>query len=191
MQQMKYIIIIFTFLSSFSVLSQEIGKDFDFEKKFYPVKNSIQTDSLKFWTYSIDYEFNRPNDSIKPVGQIKFWRTKSIDDKKNLEIYGRPWTPSIDFDIYNITDLPFCVQAHININTASSCLSPNVGGDLFIIQNYVLINRWVCVNCIRYDNGIDYCRPTLNKILSELELTENSSLREFDKAIIMKIQRSE
>ncbi len=188
---MKYIIIIFTFLSSFSIFSQEIGKDFDFEKRYFPIKNSIQTDSLKYWTYSIDYEFKRPNDSIKPVGQIKFWRTKSIDDKKSQEIYGKPWTPSIDFDIYNITDLTFCVQAQININTASSCLPPNVGGDLFIIRNYVLINRWVCVNCIRYDNGIDYCRPTLNKILSELELTENTSLREIDKAIRMKIQRSE
>jgi hypothetical protein len=188
---MKYIFTIIIFLSSFSIFCQEIGEQFDYEKKYYPVKNTVQTDSLKYWTYSIDYEFKRPNDSIKPVGQIKFWRTESIDDKKSQEVYGRPWTPSIDFDIYNITDLEFCERIQININRASSCLPPNVGGDLIIIQNYVLINRWVCVNCIRFDNGIDYCRPTLNKVLSELNLTENSSLNGIDKAIGTKIKRAE
>jgi len=150
----------------------------------------LQTDDLKYWTYSIDYEFKRPNDSIKPVGQIKFWRTESIDDEKSQKVYGRPWTPSIDFDIYNITDLKFCEQAKININRVSSCLPPNIGGDLIIIQNYVLINPSVCVNCIRYDNGVDYCRPTLNKILSELNLLKNSSLSEIDEAIGLKIKRT-
>ena len=188
---MKYIFTIIIFFSSLSIFCQEIGENFDYKKRYYPIKNTVQTDSLKFWTYSIDYEFQRPNDSINPVGQIKFWRTESIDDKKSIEIYGRPWTPSIDFDIYNIIDLEFCEQAKININRVSSCLPPNVGGDLIIIQNYVLINRWVCVNCIRYDNGIDYCRPTLNKILSELSLLENSSLGEIDKAIGLKIKRVE
>lgn len=190
LNKMKYIFSIFIFLSSISTFSQGVGKDFEYEKNYYPKKNVPQTDSLKFWTYSIDYEFKRPQDSIKPVGQIRFWRTESIDDKKSQEVYGRPWKPSIDFDIYNIADLEFCKRAKININKASSCLPPNVGGDLIIIQNYVLINRWVCLNCIRYDNGIDYCRPTLNKILSELNLTENSSLSEIDEAIGLKIKRT-
>lgn len=188
---MKYIFTIVILLSSFLIFSQEIEKEFDYKKEYYPKENSIQTDSLKFWTYTIDYEFDKPNDSIKPVGKIKFWRTESINDKKSQEVYGRTWTPSIDFDIYNIDDLEFCERIKININRASSCLPPNVGGDLIIIQNYILINRWVCVNCIRYDNGIDYCRPTLNKILSELKLAENSSLSGIDKAIGLKIKRAE
>ncbi|OAD92574.1 hypothetical protein A7A78_01315 [Aequorivita soesokkakensis] len=173
------------------IFSQQIEKKFDYEKEYYPIKNSIQTDSLKFWTYSIDYEFEKPNDSIKPVAKIKFWRTESINDKKSQKIYGKPWTPSIDFEIYNINDLEFCKESSYLTKVRSSCVKPNVGGDLIIIQNYVLVNKSVCLNCIRYDNGIDYCRPTLDKILSELNLAENSSLSGIDKAIGTKIERTE
>lgn len=189
---MKCIFTIIILLLSFSIFSNQIEKEFDYEKKHYSKRNSTQTDSLKFWTYTIDYEFEKSNDSIKlPVGKIKFWRTESIHDKKSQEVYGRPWAPSIDFDIYNLKDLKFCERIQIHINKLSSCIQPNVGGDLIIIQNYVLINRWVCVNCGAYENGIDYCRPTLNRILSELNLAENSSLNDIDKAIGKKIKRTE
>ena len=97
----------------------------------------------------MDYGFKRYKDSINPIGKIEFWRTESIDDKKSQEIYGRPWTPSISFDIYDINDLEFCQQIQMNVNRASSCLPPHVGGDLFIIKNYVLINGRVCLNCIQ------------------------------------------
>lgn len=174
---MVLIFSIFILLLSFSIFFQKKGKGIDYKQKWYhPVKNTVQTESLKHSTYTVDYEFKRPNDSIKPVGQIKFWRTESVGYKISKEIYGRPWTASFHF--YSINDLEFCERMYININRVASCLPPYVGGDLIIIQNFVLINRSVCVNCFRYDNGIDYCRPTLNKILSELNLNVKRLIKE-------------
>jgi len=146
--------------------------------------------NLKHWTYEIDYEIEN-NDSIKPIGRIKFLRTKSIKDSLRREVYNEPWYPSMSFGIYNISDLKYCEENSRRTKFFSSCVDPNVGGDLIINQNYIFLNNVVCLNCIGTENEIDFCRPITNKILSELNLTTSSTLKDIDREIGIKIKRTE
>jgi hypothetical protein len=147
--------------------------------------------TLKHWTYKFDADFEKLNDSIKPIGQIEFWRTKSVNDKQRQEVYEERWFPSMEFEIYNISNLKYCEELSKRTKILSSCVETGVGGDLIIVKNYIFLNRSVCINCVGTDNGIDFCRPIANKILSELDLTKNSTLKEVDKEIGKKIKRPE
>ncbi|MFI1770274.1 hypothetical protein [Thalassobellus citreus] len=147
--------------------------------------------SQKHWAYKIDYDFEKRNDSVKSIGLIQFLRTKSIKDKKREEIYNEDWIPAIQYEIFNISDFEFCEQASLRTKRLASCLPPNVGGDLIVVQNYIFLNRSVCLNCIGTENKVDYCRPIVNKVLSDLDLTKTNNLMEIDKEIGMKIKRIE
>ncbi len=143
------------------------------------------------WTYEIDYK-TESKDSIKPIGRIEFRRTKSIKDKLREDTDNENWYPSMAFDIYSISDLKYCEKISRKMIMFSPCRdSPDIGGDLIINENYIFYNNSGCLNCAESENGIDYCRPVTNKILSELELTENSNLKEIEKEIEKKIKRAE
>ena len=142
----------------------------------------------KHWTYEIEYEIES-SDSIKPIGRIEFQRTKSIKDKLREDTYYEKWYPSMAFDIYKISDLKYCKEISRKLKMFSSCLDSHLGGDLIVNNNYIFYNNSGCLNCAGSENEIDYCRPVTNKILSELNLTEASSLKDIDRIIGMKIKR--
>ncbi|WP_452227658.1 hypothetical protein [Lacinutrix sp. MEBiC02404] len=146
---------------------------------------------IKYWTYKIDYDFKDTRNTLKPIGQIEFLRTKSIPDKLRKEVYNEPWFPAIDFEIYNLSDLKYCEEVSKKTKFTSSCVDESIGGDIIIVGNYIFINTWACVNCVGTKNGTDFCRPILNNILSKLNLTESSTLKDIDKEIGMKIKRAE
>ncbi len=144
----------------------------------------------KHWTYEIDYEIENM-DSIKPIGRIEFRRTKSIKDKLREDTYNENWYPSMAFDIYSISDLKYCEEISRKMIMFSSCLDSHLGGDLIINKSYIFYNNSGCLNCAGSENDIDYCRPVTNKILSELNLTENSTLKDLEKEIGKKLKRVE
>ncbi|GAB5527366.1 MAG: hypothetical protein Roseis2KO_52380 [Roseivirga sp.] len=61
---------------------------------------------------------------------------------------------------------------------ASSCVAPDVGGDLIVLGDLILLNTHVCLSCIRYNTRTDYCRPLLNKVFSEIEDIKVTSIKE-------------
>lgn len=144
----------------------------------------------KHWTYEIQYKIES-NDSIKPIGRIEFRRTKSIKDKLREEAYNESWHPSMAFNIYSISDLKYCEEISRKMIMFSSCVDSHLGGDLIINESYVFYNNSGCLNCSGSENDIDYCRPVTNKILSELNLTKSSTLKDIDKEIAMKLKRNE
>ncbi|MGH1383150.1 hypothetical protein [Kordia sp.] len=147
-----------------------------------------RANNLKDWTYHITYDVEKTTDSIQPIAEIEFKRTKVIEDKKRESIHIKEWLPSMEFNIYKIQDLQFCKQKSDFAKRASSCSSPNQGGDLIVVQNFVLLNYSVCTNCISFDDEMDYCRPFIKEILSDLNLNNSSTLKDLKKAIDKKIK---
>ncbi|GAA4810756.1 hypothetical protein [Litoribaculum gwangyangense] len=143
----------------------------------------------KNWTYEFDYKIES-KDSIKPIGRIEFRRTKSIKDKLREETYNEKWYPSMAFDIYNISDLKYCEEISRKLKMFSSCLDSHLGGDLIINYSYIFYNNSGCLNCAGSENDIDYCRPVTKKILSELNLTKKSTLKDLEKEIGKKLKRA-
>lgn len=151
--------------------------------KIERLAEKIDTESLKHWSYEIDYEFEAHTDTVDALGQIRFKRTESIIDTLHEKVYKKPWFPSIDFEIYDISDINHAKRMSSRVKLLSSCLGANVGGDLIIIDNYIFVNTSVCINCIENESEIDFCRPIIDKIFSRLVLKENENLENIGDAI--------
>ena len=145
-------------------------------------------DTLSLWSFKINRKYRIKKNKIQPIGKIEFWRIKPLEDKQRKEIYGKDWTPSFEFEIYKITELEFCKKRSLNTRLISSCY--NFGGDLLIIGNFIFLNNQVCDNCKKWDNGIDYCRPLINKILSRIVIDDNNSLKEIENKIREEINKT-
>jgi len=141
----------------------------------------------KHWSYKIDYEIEN-KDSIKPIGRIEFQRTKSIKDRLREETYNENWYPAMGFNIYNISNLKYFEEVSRKLKKLSSCLDSHQGGDLIINNSYIFYNDSHCLDCTHSENDIDFCRPVTNKILSELNLTVNSTLKDIENEIGLKIK---
>ena len=148
------------------------------------------TNILRGWDYKIEYGFENLNDSAKEIGRIVFIRTEPVKDDKKEKIYQKAWYPKIAFDIFNISDLEYCKQESIRIQTLASCLGNTVGGDLVIVGEYIFLNRNVCLDCIGTENNVDYCRPVANKVLTDLDLTKSISLEEIDRKIRIQFKKA-
>ena len=144
--------------------------------------------NLNYWTYEVNYEVEE-RDSVNPIGRIFFSRTKSIKDELREDIYDESWYPSMSFEIYNISDLNYCEEVSNKMRTFSSCMNAHLGGDLIINKKYVFYNNSGCLNCVDSENEIDFCRPVTNKILIELNLSDNSTLDDLEREIQKKVKR--
>ena len=140
-------------------------------------------EALNEWNYEVEYIVEGTNDNEKEIGRIIFFRTKAINDEKREKIYGKKWHPKMEFDIFEISELEFCRQESIKIQTLSSCLGKTVGGDLIIVGEYIFLNRNTCLNCIGTENKEDYCRPVINTVLKDLNLSESNSVRQIDEKL--------
>lgn len=146
---------------------------------------------VKDWQYQIDYDYENANDSIQPIGKVVFQSTKPIPDQKRESIYGRKWFPSITFEIHPLSNKAYCEKSSFQVQLHSSCLPPNMGGDVIVVQDYIFHNRNVCVDCVLTEGQIDYCRPVVQEVLSNLNLTGVKSLAEIDQKIGLLIKRAE
>jgi hypothetical protein len=133
-------------------------------------------DTLSLWNYRLDSPYvTRFQDSVKPIAYISFWRTKPISNDPKLS--DQAHVPSIDFEIFDIGDSSFCYQTSLHTRIYSSCLPPNVGGDIFVVGKFIFLNRRVCVGCGSSTTpNIDYCRPIIKFILSRLTENDISTL---------------
>lgn len=146
---------------------------------FYSKTDFNKIDSFPLWNYSLDTNIIAKNkESTRPIGKITFWRIKPLDDGISLEINNQLWTPTISYEIFNMRDSAFCLkQSHLT-RMLSSCVPPNVGGDIFIIGSFIFFNREVCLSCAKYDNGQDYCRPIIRQIVDKVDKSKVESLAE-------------
>ena len=137
-------------------------------------------DTLERWEYIVDTLFKprREGTNVKPIATIIFRRNKALYDKKSRETYGRDWMPSMHFEIYNIADSAYCLKESKITAMLSSCVVPDVGSDIFVIGNYIFLNPSVCINCAKYDNGVDFCRPLINFVFSKVNPQQTHTLEE-------------
>ncbi len=123
-------------------------------------------DSISNWSYLFDKTYKGfRNDSIRAMGLVTFQRVKPPKEGIISET-GKVFIPSMDFEIFHLTDSAFATRKSTFTKVISSCMPPNVGGDLFIVGKFIFVNRDVCVNCRQYPDTIDYCRPMIRKILA-------------------------
>jgi hypothetical protein len=180
---MKHSITILTLIFSQTILFGQITFDTTNKKQYrstssyYSKTDFSFTDTLELWNYKLDTAYKGDkSSSIKPIGQLIFWRTKPIDDGISLKLYNQPWTPRITFEIFEITNLTYCYKESDKTRIISSCVPPEVGGDIIVIGKLVLLNRSVCLGCQRHDTKIDYCRPVVNNIFKQLDRTKVTTL---------------
>jgi hypothetical protein len=154
-------------------LDYKIHRPNDYHRLGTDLKN---IDTLSLWNYQLDSPYvTRFQDSVKPIGHISFWRTKPISNDPGLYVQAR--APAIDFEIFDIKDSSYCYKSSWRTIVASSCVPPDVGGDVFVIGKFIFLNRSACVNCGSYGTpNIDYCRPTINFIFSRFSGNDISTL---------------
>lgn len=150
---------------------------FDTSSTVYYAKTDFSfIDTLKLWSYRLDTTYKgTERDSFKPIGRLTFWRTKPIDDGSE-RLYNKFWTPRITFEIFTIAELTYCRKQSNQTRFLSSCVPPQVGGDIIVVGKFVLLNRDVCLSCQRNDTKADYCRPVLNYIFSGLDQSKITNL---------------
>lgn len=137
---------------------------------YYSKTNYNHIDTLDCWNYELNKNY-RPDikDSVQPMALLSFFRNKPLHDSISLSIYRKPWTPSISFEVFYLKDSSYCFQESGRIRFLSSCSPPGTGGDIFIIGNFIFLNRDVCLQCVKYDSGTDYCRPLINYLIGKID----------------------
>ncbi len=181
---MKHYILIFSLLFGLNSFGQGFVFDTTIKRPpinsaaYYSKTNLLLIDTLQLWNYSLDTTYHgKQTDTIKPVGQLIFWRTRSIDDSISKFVYDQLWTPFITFDIFPITDTNYCYDNSTRTRIESSCDAPNVGGDIIIIEKYLFLNHSVCLSCRRYDTKVDYCRPIVNYVFSNINRSKITTIQ--------------
>jgi hypothetical protein len=188
-KQMRYLIfilVIFISIDSFgqnkteSSFNSSLCQSNSYDLKHYPKTDFSFIDSIELWNYQLDTtSIEDEKDSIKSIGQLIFWRTKPIDDGISKRLYRQFWTPYITFDLYKLADSVFCYKKSIRTKIFSSCVAPDVGGDIIKIGCYILLNHDVCLSCQRHDTKKDYCRPVLKIVFSKIDKNRITTLESF------------
>lgn len=144
---------------------------------YYSKTNYDLIDTLDCWNYELDKNY-KPDikDSVQPMALLTFFRTKPLYDSISLRIYKKPWTPYMSFEVFSLKDSSYCFQESGRIRFLSSCSPPGTGGDIFIIGNFVFLNRDVCLQCVKFDSGTDYCRPLINYLIGKIDKNKVSTI---------------
>jgi hypothetical protein len=194
---MKQLIPVYLLLISGTIAFGQTQSKFDFDtttynkhfnsRKYYYKTDSSFVDLLNLWNYKLDTTFKgRKFDSLKPLGELIFWRIRPVDDKISKSLNSQRWTPHFTFEIYNLADSAFCCKKSNQVRLFSSCVPPNVGGDMIIIDKFIFINSSVCVSCARYETKVDYCRPFIHYIFSKIDKTKITNLESLIQQLVIK-----
>lgn len=117
-------------------------------------------------------------DSVKSLGELTFQRAHEVKDSISEKLYKTGFLPLITFQVYDIEDSAYCFKKSSRTRVISSCLPPEVGGDIIVFGKFIFLNLDVCIRCKRHDNGVDYCRPIVNKMFSGIAKTKANSLEQ-------------
>jgi hypothetical protein len=156
-----------------------------FDQKENPLTDFNNIDNITLWNFEITYLSNQNTDSISSLAFVKFFRIEPEKIKVSKRKYEN-WKPSMYFDVYNLKDSTYCKKISNKTEKMSSCVTPNQGGDLIIIGNYIFLNNHSCISCSRFieeKQSKDYCRPIINKILTEIDISDKSSLKQIEHKI--------
>ncbi|MEY2702716.1 MAG: hypothetical protein RLY43_1352, partial [Bacteroidota bacterium] len=96
----------------------------------------------------------------------------------------------INFSIYKMSDIEKCKFQSVKTKALSSCISTNIGGDIHLIGNYILLNEDPCVNCLNPKTEIDYCRPIIKYLLSNIIISNDSTFLDIENQIRLKLNFS-
>ncbi len=131
---MKYLILL-TIVIGFSESHGQVR----FSQEYDHIK-PIENDSSKLWIYELRI-IKDVKDGL--IGEVNFKKIESLSDSSN---------PSIAFKIYKDLEEEKAEQKSLNVKMISSCVTPNIGGDLITLGNVSLINEAVCLR------DADHCR---------------------------------
>ena len=114
-----------------------------------------------------------PEGEIQKIGRIIFWRSES------LPVNGADpnFKPSISFDIFLDYDLAYVIELTNKVRESATCDSVNMGGDIFPVGHFLLVNTSGCVNCADA-SSVDHCRNLIRRILQQVENTNTYSWSE-------------
>jgi hypothetical protein len=166
--------------------SMSIGQQlvYDTSDKQYAGIDFKFKDDLGFWTFK--FQKKRATKKDPSVGHIAFWRTKGFDDVTDKEFHSA-WSPGISFEIFLLKDSIKARELSAGIASLSLCEIPQIGGDWFILGNFIFVNGESCVMCYRKSNKTEYCRPTINYIFSLLRVSNDTSMKEIVNQLPIKV----
>lgn len=145
-----------------------------------------QVDTLSLWNYHIEKPAKGKGQKDKSVGRITFWRAKPIDDSVHMALHQESWTPQISFSIFALSDSAFCSEQSRKFKMSSSCVGPDVGGDMHRVGNFILLNRDICLSCVAYVSKRDYCRPVIKKLLDNIDKPKVKTLSDLEAQVGVK-----
>ncbi|MBL7742034.1 MAG: hypothetical protein JNN00_01040 [Chitinophagaceae bacterium] len=132
-------------------------------------------DDFAYWRY--DFRQKKATKKNFSIGHLTFWRAEKWDNNNNAEFHSA-WTPGISFDIYNLKDSAKAKEASRFVRSLSLCQSYEIGGDLFVVGNFIFVNPESCVLCYRKLTNKEYCRPTINIIFSNIDTSKVLKIRD-------------
>lgn len=194
MKKLSPLLLSLLFATNFSAQSQTKlifdttanAKQFN-NSRYYAKTDFSFIDTIELWNYRLDTTYKpKQLELARPIGQLIFWRTRPIDDKVSKKLYNRDWTPYIVFEIYNLADSNFCYEKSNRRRLLSSCVPPNVGGDIIFLDRFIFVNSHVCLSCERYDTKVDYCRPVINYVFSNVDKTKITNLKSLVQQFVIK-----
>jgi hypothetical protein len=154
-------------MSSLSLFSQD---NLHLKSQF-----NLSLDSLTDWSYdNVQSDIEDSN----LVCRIAFFRNKEIPDELSQKVYGRGLRPLMILNVYPISLIDTVKRMSLECKILSSCVPPNVGGDYYILKDYILINYTSCVTCASSNYNTDLCRANINRILSTIKKKHYSSIDE-------------
>ena len=166
-------ILVLILLSSSQGYGQNIV--YDTTDKYYAGIDFTFKDNLSYWTY--DFRSRKPTKKDQSIGHITLWRTEKWDDNKDKEFHVS-WNPGISFDIFNLKDSAKALELSRTMRSLTVCKIPQVGGDLFVLGNFVFVNSEPCVSCYRKLTNKEYCRPMINLLFSGIDISKISRLKD-------------
>lgn len=131
-------------------------------------------DTLSLWNYELQPHAKTQKD--RSLGLITFWRTKPIHDSVHLALHQELWTPQISFSIYPLADSVYCDEQSRKFKMSSSCMGPDVGGDMHRVGSFIFLNRDICLSCAGYQTKRDYCRPVIKQVLGAMDMRKVKTL---------------
>lgn len=137
-----------------------------------------QTDSLELWNYTLHTYSKTKSD--KSIGRITFFRSKPVHERGSRDlVYHGECFPSISYFIYDRSDSAECKNLSHSRNMMSSCWLPTVFGEMVQAGPYIFLNRDACASCVSPLSGVDYCRSTVKRILTNVNVFKTTNLKEF------------
>jgi hypothetical protein len=137
-------------------------------------------DDLNVWRYKA--RLRKPSNKNASLGYIIFWRTEKWDDNTDKEFH-MGWNAGIIFQIFRIKDSALGLSYSRFARNSTQCSPPRVGGDWFILSNFLFVNKEPCLACFRKKNATDYCRPVMNQIFSQVYISNVSSVKDIIKQL--------